>query len=203
MSRLSIYLTALIMGCGLVTACAERPPAMAPAAPPAATKGVYVVVGRGQSLDQIAQTYRVAKGDIIAANQLKPPYSLKPGTVLAIPVVGTKAAEPAATRSKPDTPLRTTAPPDRATSASTPVRRTKPKTFEQAVIPLDGPAPAQGGAKKSSPSQEVVPLDEPTPAQRTTNNSSTSPIIAPSDAAEPRISFPGPAPEADEQPPKP
>jgi LysM repeat protein len=85
MFRLSNYW--IVVACGLVTACSERPSPMAPAAPPraTATKQIYVFVQRGQSLDHIAKTYRVAKDDIIAANQLKPPYSLKPGTVLAIP----------------------------------------------------------------------------------------------------------------------
>ena len=87
MFRLSIYQTALIMGCGIVGACAESPPAVAPAAPPAATKPIYMVVERGQSLDRIAQMFHVARDDIIAANQLKPPYRVRPGTVLAIPVL--------------------------------------------------------------------------------------------------------------------
>ena len=87
MFRLNIYQTALIMGCGIVGACAERPPAVAPVTPPAAAKPIYLVVERGQSLDRIAQMFHVAKDDIIAANQLKPPYRVKPGTVLAIPVL--------------------------------------------------------------------------------------------------------------------
>src|SRR3954454_15335002 len=120
MFRLGIYRTALIVGCCLVAACAERPPAVAPAAPPAAAKSIYVVVARGQSLDRIAQTYHVAKNDIITANRLKPPYRLKPGTVLAVPVVATEAAEPAGTRPKPDIPLRSAAKPDRNTSEPTP-----------------------------------------------------------------------------------
>jgi LysM repeat protein len=165
-----------------------------------------VVVERGQSLDRIAQTYRVAKDDIIAANQLKPPYRLKPGTVLAIPVAITETAEPAALRPTPDTPpraaakpdtsLRAAVKPDRAASTPAPVRRAKPKAAEQAVIPLDDPAPAPRGTKRpSSSDQEVIPLDDPAPAQRGTNNSSTPPVGASSDAASPRISFPGSAPE--------
>ena len=103
MFRLGIDWTAVIVSCDLIAACAERSPAMPPAPPPAAAKPIYVVVERGQSLDQIAQTYRVAKDDIIAANQLKPPYRLKPGTVLAVPIVATGVAEPAARGSKPGT----------------------------------------------------------------------------------------------------
>jgi LysM repeat protein len=206
MFRLGIFWTALIVGCGLVAACAERSPPVVPAAPPAATKQIHVVVERGQSLDRIAQTYRVAKDDIIAANQLKPPYRLKPGTVLAIPVVATETAEPAALRPNPDTPpraaakpdtsLRAAVKPDRATSVPTPVRRAKPKALEQAVIPLDDPAPAQRGTKRPSSSDpEVIPLDDPAPARGGTSNSSTPPDGASSDAAGSRISFPGSAPE--------
>ena len=204
MFRLGIFRTALIVGCGLVAACAERSPPVTPAAPPAATKQIHVVVERGQSLDRIAQTYRVAKGDIIAANQLKPPYRLKPGTVLAIPVAVTETAEPAALRPIPDTPprvvakpdisLRAAVKPDRATSAPTPMQRTKPKPLEQAVIPLDDPALAQRDTRKPpSSDQEVIPLDDPAPAWGGTSNSSTPPDGASSDAAGSRISFPGSA----------
>jgi LysM repeat protein len=204
MFRLGIFRTALIVGCGLVAACAERSPPVAPAAPPAATKQIYVVVERGQSLDQIAQTYRVGKDDIIAANQLKPPYRLKLGTVLAIPVAVTETVEPAALRSTPDTPpravakpdtsLRATVRPDRATSAPAPVRRAKPKAMGQAVISLDDPEPAQRGTRKPSSSDpEVISLDDPAPARGGTSNSSTPPAGASSDAASPRISIPGSA----------
>src|SRR4051794_16585916 len=44
MFRLGIHRTALIVGCCLVAACAERRPAVVPAAPPAAAKPIYVVV---------------------------------------------------------------------------------------------------------------------------------------------------------------
>lgn len=204
MFRLSTYRTAVIVGCGLAAACAERPPAVAPAAPFAAAKPIYVVIARGQSLDRIAQTYHVSKDDIIAANQLKPPFRLEPGTVLAVPVVAAEAAEPAITPPKPDKPPRAAAKPARATSASVPVQHKKPKATEQAVIPLDESAPAQRGTKKpSSSNQEVIPLDDPTPTQRATSSSSTSPVSASPDAAGPRILFPGPAPEVDERPPNP
>jgi LysM repeat protein len=214
MFRLGIYRTALIVGCCLVAACAERRPAVVPAAPPAAAKPIYVVVARGQSLDRIAQTYHVAKDDIIAANQLKPPYRLKPGTVLAIPVVATEASEPAITRpktdipprsvAKPDKKLRAAVKPDRNTPTSTPGQHTKSEGSEQAVFPPDNPTPAQASTKKLLPShQEVIPLDDPVPGQRATSNSSTSPVADSPDAAGPRILFPGPAPDTDERPSKP
>jgi LysM repeat protein len=214
MFRLSSYRTAMIVGCGLVAACAERPPAAAPATPPAAAKPIYVVVARGQSLDRIAQTYHVAKDDIIAANHLNPPYRLEPGTVLAVPFVATEAAKPATTPPKPDIPPRSAAKPDKQlraaakpnhnTSTPTPGQRKEPKASEQAVIPLDDSTPAQNSTKKSLPShQEVIPLDDPVPPQPATSNSSASPGAASPNAVGQRISFPGPASEADERPSKP
>ena len=214
MFRLGLYRTAVIVACGLVAACAERPPAVAPAPPPAAAKPIYVVVERGQSLNRIAQTYHVAKGDIIAANQLKPPYRLKPGTVLAIPVVATESAEPATARpkpeisprsaTKPDEQLRAAPKSDRATPASTPVQHKKPKATEQAVIPLDDPAPVQDSTKRSlSSHQEVIPLDDPAPAQRGASNSAPSPVGTSPDAASSHILFPGPAPKLTNGPPNP
>src|SRR5258708_19633635 len=46
----------------------------------------FVVVERGQSLESIARTYRVAKRDIIETNHLAVPYNLKPGTQLEVPL---------------------------------------------------------------------------------------------------------------------
>lgn len=132
MSQLSIFRLAWILGTGaLVAACADRPAPVTPAvAPPMpAAKQIYVVVERGQSLDRIAQIYRVAKQDIIAANQLKPPYELKPGTVLAMPAQPSKPSEP---------PRRATPGPDqRATAVPDAPRQTTPKRQPPKVIPLD------------------------------------------------------------------
>lgn len=63
----------------------------------------YVVVEHGQSLQRIAQTYRVRMRDIIAANNLAPPYSLPPGTLLEVAIdAATRAAHAAKSRSKRD-----------------------------------------------------------------------------------------------------
>ena len=58
---------------------------------------IYVVVQRGQNLDRIAQRYHVEKSDVIAANQLKPPYTLEPGAILMIPVAKVKSVKQSAT----------------------------------------------------------------------------------------------------------
>src|SRR6266568_1677538 len=86
MNRHRVGRAAMLLSCSmLIAACAARPPSgpETPAHPaPAIQIGFHIVVERGQSLDRIAQTYRVSKQDIIAANNLTPPYALKPGTVL-------------------------------------------------------------------------------------------------------------------------
>ena len=46
----------------------------------------YVRIEGGQSVADIARLYRVPKRDIIAANHLGAPYSLKPGTLLEVPL---------------------------------------------------------------------------------------------------------------------
>ena len=106
-----------------------------------AVKQIYVVVERGQSLDRIAQMYRVAKQDIIVANQLKPPYELKPGTVLAMPAGPAQPLKDATAESKPPAPPRRAAPkPDQTSTAATvpdAPRQTRPKRQPPEVIPLD------------------------------------------------------------------
>lgn len=138
MSQLGIVRAALILGTGaLAAACAGQPapvgPTVAPAQP--AARQIYVVVERGQSLDRIARDYRVAKQDIIAANQLKPPYELKPGTVLAMPM---GAAQPPkeVTPAKSALPAQATSKPDQA-AATAGARPTRPKRPPPEVIPLD------------------------------------------------------------------
>jgi LysM repeat protein len=51
----------------------------------------YVVVERGQTLDQIAQIYRVPKKAIVAANHLSVSRVVKPGMMLEVPVHLAKA----------------------------------------------------------------------------------------------------------------
>ena len=135
MGQLGMFRAALILGAvALATACAGQSTPHTVAPPPAA-KQIYVVVERGQSLDRIARDYRVAKQEIIAANQLKPPYELKPGTVLTLPA---SAAQPPkeATQSK-GAPGQSAPKPPQAVAATAPARPTRPKRPPPEVIPLD------------------------------------------------------------------
>jgi LysM repeat protein len=88
----------------------------------------YAFVERGQSLDAIAKTYHVAKQRIIAANKLTPPFTLKPGLVLAIPLSAIEAAPPS--QKTATTKLRPA-----AADADVP-KRARPKHTPDA-IPLD------------------------------------------------------------------
>jgi LysM repeat protein len=81
---------ALLLGCAVVVAsCIDN--STSPVAPPVSSiqsgrAAFYVVVERGQTLDHIAQIYRVPKSAIIAANHLSTPLVVKPGIMLEVPV---------------------------------------------------------------------------------------------------------------------
>ena len=133
----------LALGCVAVAACSHDPGPAAPVASgePARAGHIYLMVDRGQTLDRIAQTYRVAKQDIIAANNLTPPYTLRPGTMLEIPLAAPPAA---ATASK--------APPKRAAAAARPAPKAKPvQTARTAGATHEAPA--------KHATQDVIPLD--------------------------------------------
>lgn len=130
---------ALFLGCGvLVSACADSPPspesATAPALVAPTARHAYLVVERGQSLDKIAQTYRVTKHDLIAANHLMPPYHLKPGTMLEIPAAAAKPLAKAKERRKH---IEADARPVRTAGAAGSPGNAKAKHSESEVIPLD------------------------------------------------------------------
>jgi LysM repeat protein len=132
------FRAALILGCGVLAACAERPAPVVPAAAPAAPtpNQISVVVGRGQSLDLIAKAYRVDKQEIIAANNLKPPYALKPGTILRMPLTAVPPAKQT-TKPKPTPAGATAAKPDRSIETAAPGPSGRPKRPPLEVIPLD------------------------------------------------------------------
>ena len=137
MDQIGIFRAALILGCGALAACAERPAPVAPAAAPApAVSHISVIVERGQSLDRIAQAYRIDKQDIIAANDLKPPYALKPGTILRMPLTAVQPVKQAI-KPKPVPASGTAANPDRSAEAAAPAPRARPKRPPPEVIPLD------------------------------------------------------------------
>jgi hypothetical protein len=112
--------------CALLLACTEQPPPVSPSPPPAiakpaAAETIHVIVRRGQSLGRIAQSYHVAKQDIISANNLQAPYRLKAGMVLTIRL-------PVSSAKKIETPPK----PHRSAG-----RTEHPKPKEPEIIPLD------------------------------------------------------------------
>ena len=154
MGRQRALWTAAMLGYGLLlAACANReasvpPVAASPRSPP--RNEVYIVVQRGQTLDAVADRFNVGKADIIAINGLKPPYGLKPGSMLKVPVTAAELnpetqvdAAPASRPSpaKAATAATTTAPsgaaPARARRPARAKTSEKPKPTPPQVIPLD------------------------------------------------------------------
>ena len=145
MTTLGRLHTALILAVSMFLAgCADRSaptPLVTSTASSPATKQVYMVVQRGQSLDQIARSFRVPKGDIIAANNLAPPYSVKPGATLVIPGAAPQHAENPLGPPKTAAPVRAATRLDRVAAAQNAPQPKKPAAPEKAtlpkVIPLD------------------------------------------------------------------
>ena len=142
------FIAALVLGSGsLLAACGERPnvstPGTAPGDSPNARAPItaHIVVQRGQSLRRIAQEYHVAERDIIAANHLAPPYTLKPGTFLTIAVAAPEPKSRGKPASKPARTARIPGKPNQQGSHSAePARRNTVKRSEPGAIPLDVPA---------------------------------------------------------------
>jgi len=102
--------------------------------PPPGRAAFYVVVEPGQSLDHIAQTYRVAASAIIAANRLGAPYAIKPGMLLEVPLAGRRRV--VAARQRPAIKRAAHTAPRRVRAAKAkPMLYAKPRQLE--VIPLD------------------------------------------------------------------
>lgn len=145
---------ALVLGTGLfLAACSSRdapPRPVAGPAPSSTAEQVYVVVQRGQTLDALAESFGIAKSEVIAANGLKPPYTLKPGTVLKVPVAPPTAQSevpsPPKPAASPATTLRRPVQPAAAAASARPVR---PK-------PTAKPKPV---SKSKPPPPRVIPLD--------------------------------------------
>jgi LysM repeat protein len=147
---------ALILACSGLVACADAPIRLAPvflnggpgmaAARSAATKAAtpdnrFVIVGPGQSLGVIAEANHVPKQAIIAANHLSPPYKLKIGQTLRLPV---SVAASGSSREK------VAAVPKRPTVLAD-TRSSKPVASEE-VIPLDETTSSTSTATDAAPS---------------------------------------------------
>src|SRR3954470_20704117 len=135
MERAALQIAILLSSGLLLTACGGRKdsivPAATPAQPPAASR-IYIVVQRGQTLDALAESFRIDKAEIIALNNLKPPYMLKPGAVLQIPALPAaleqeeQTIEPAA-HAPPPAPAAATPKPTPSAAASAPAQPARPK----------------------------------------------------------------------------
>ncbi len=156
---------ALLLSCGgLLAACAAGPKTSAlgsaqgvpatvtgpqSAAGPGETR--YIVVRPGQSLGRVAEAYHVPRQAIIAANHLTPPYSLKAGARLAIPLVAAQAGKQPVSGASVALSAPAPANSGRADRVSTPSRHAKVRLSEPEVIPLDDPAPVQAVTSTASP----------------------------------------------------
>ena len=139
---------AVLFACSGLVACTDPPIKPAPvflnggpgmtaarsvAAKAATPDSRFVIVGPGQSLGGIAEANHVPKQAIIAANHLSPPYKLKIGQTLRLPVSAAasmprqdKAAAVAPRRSRHATVLADT--------------RSSKHAASEEIIPLDDPA---------------------------------------------------------------
>jgi LysM repeat protein len=157
--------TALLFSCGgLLAACAGGPQTSAMGSAqgvPATAAGRlftgsgsetrYIVVRPGQSLGRVAQAYHVPKQAIIAANHLMPPYSLKAGTRLAIPLAAAQGRAQPMSSTNVALSAPASASTGRAAGVSAPTRHAKVRHPERKVIPLDDPAPAPATTSVASP----------------------------------------------------
>ena len=151
MERAALQIAILLSSGLLVAACGSRKdaivPRATPAEPPAASR-VYIVVQRGQTLDALAERFGIDKAEIIALNNLKPPYMLKPGAVLQIPAL------PAAPEQEKQTIERMPhSPPPSGAVAGT----LKPTPSPADSAPVQSARPKRQPRPKAAP--EVIPLD--------------------------------------------
>jgi lipoprotein NlpD len=136
MERAALQIAILLSSGLLLAACGGRKdsivPAATPAQPPAASR-IYIVVQRGQTLDALAERFHIDKAEIIALNNLKPPYTLKPGAVLQIPALPAapdqedQTIEPAAPSAPPATAATSVSKPTPSAADSAPARPARPK----------------------------------------------------------------------------
>ena len=148
MEKAALQIAILLSSGLLLAACSSRKDssvlAATPAQPPTASR-IYIVVQRGQTLDALAEKFRIDKAEIIVLNNLKHPYMLKPGAVLQIPAlpaaldqkeqtIEPPTPSPSPTRAAAGAPKPTPSAAD--SRPARPKRQPRPKTSPE-VIPLD------------------------------------------------------------------
>ena len=142
------------------------PPA-SPFAPQPAPPRLVVIVKQGQTLNALAHFYHVRPSQIVAANDLKPPYELRAGMRLIVPAGDAPpAAVASAVRPAPIVPPAAVAPtplPPPKSESPAPVARAAappavppdasnaPAAADANVIPLDGAVPKQNAAAAGVP----------------------------------------------------
>jgi murein DD-endopeptidase MepM/ murein hydrolase activator NlpD len=174
----------LLVIAGILVACSDGPSAPAPvylrgAAPTAANgpppwrENKVVIVRHGETLSDIAHANHVPERALIAANNLKPPYELRPGARLVIPDRGTPPMQQAMLPpAPPPAAALYPAPPPQTAAAPPPY----PTNSPQAVTAQPSPAVVPPIAAATTPTQppsppsaaqappNIVPLDPATTA---------------------------------------
>ena len=155
---------ALILACSGLAACSDEPIRPAPvflnggpgmsatrsaAAKPATPDSRFVIVGPGQSLGGIAEANHVPKQAIIAANHLSPPYKLKNGQMLRLPVSVT-ASVSSRDKAAGNEPMRS-----RHATVLADTRSSKHVAPEE-VIPLDDPTPPRTAGSSATPANSAA-----------------------------------------------
>ncbi len=160
----SLRRLALAAALGLLAACAGTAPP--PGAGPQRTEPVTVIVQRGDTLLAIARRHGVALSPLAAANGLAPPYVIRPGQVLNVPVSGMPLAPPVAVAASgsslgaagvPEPPAAPPALPAPSPVAEAPASR----AVLAEALPPPGPPPPEAAPR--DPAARDAPARDPAP----------------------------------------
>jgi murein DD-endopeptidase MepM/ murein hydrolase activator NlpD len=150
---------ALVAMVGLLAACAGRAPG--PPLGPQTAEPVTVIVQRGDTLLGIARRHGVSLSPLAAANGLAPPYVIRPGQVLSVPVSGVPLA-PAVAASPSGSSLGVTGQvPGHPTAIAAPPTASPEGPASRAVVAEALPPP--GPPQPASPPREAAST-QPAPA---------------------------------------
>lgn len=151
---LALATTAALFGCTLV-----HPPEM-PAPSGHLTRGRTVTAESKDNLYTLAQRYGVKLNELVAVNDLTPPYRVKPGQTIFLPGKAGEAPTPSAAPFGRVERFRTEGAPSPATAASSSLSATEPNVTSAPLEPLLLEKPAATPPQQNSPSAAVT-----TPAQ--------------------------------------